>query len=102
MPSIIFYQENRLGPESIRGVGQTGLAFASAGHKAYSLDFCSAVMMRVDEEDSVDSVADEGGDDDDDDGDEGHDGEDEEDDAEEKEGDDECDGDEPQRSRRFR
>ena len=103
-------------PESIRGVDQTGLAFASAGHagaqvdkwqtiegfglhKAFSLDFCSAVMMRVDEEDSVDSVADEGGDDDDD-GDEGQD--DDEDDDEEKEGDDECDGDEPQRSRRFR
>ena len=72
--------------------------------KAFSLDFCSAVMMRVDE-DSVDSVADEGGDDhDDDDGDEGQDDEDEEDEDgdEEKAGDDECDGDEPQRSRRLR
>ena len=60
-----------------------------AKHKAFSLDFCSAVMMRVDEEDSVDSVADEGGDDDDDDGDEGQGDEDEEDD-DEKKGDDEC------------
>ena len=53
-------------------------------HKVFSLDFCSAVMMRVDE----------GQDDEDE--------EDEEDGDEEKEGDDECDGDKPQRSRRFR
>ena len=75
----------------------------NAKHLAWT--FASAVMMRVDEEESVDSVADEGvdddDDDDDDDGNEGQDDEDEEDD-DEKEGDDECDGDEPQRSRRFR
>ena len=92
-----------MNPESICGVDQAGLAFASAGHecrragqtieslgakhKAFSLDFCSAVMMRVDEEDSVGSLADEGGDDDDDDGDEGQDDEDEEDDDAEKKGD---------------
>ena len=79
---------------------EVSAALVRAKHKAFSLDFCSAVMMRVDEGDSVDSVADEGGDDDDD-GDEGQDDEDEDDDGE-KEGDDECDGDEPQRSRRFR
>ena len=77
-------------------------------HKAFGLDFCSAVMMRVDEEDSADSVADEGGDDDDGDGHEGQDDEDEEDEEdeedgdEEKEGDDECDGGGPLRSRRIR
>ena len=77
------------------------IAGFGAIHKAFGLDFCSAVMMRVDEEDSVESVVDEGGDDDDDDGDEGQDDEDDDDD-EDKEGDYECDGDEPQRSRRFR